>query len=190
MRIYWPARLVLGALVAAGFSVATPAKAQTPFTLTSATFKDGEWLPKKAAGNIASNPNCIGENVSPDLRWANTPGAAKSLVVVMSDWEGQSGLGSHHVLAYNIAPTVTGFAEGELSKLSEKFTGGKETAGTLLYRGPCPPAGTAVHHYIFTVIATDLEPGALPGGLTRDELFERLKGHAKGVAGIVGLFGR
>ena len=43
---------------------------------------------------------------------------------------------------------------------------------------------------IFTVIATDLEPGALPAGLTRDELWEKLKGHAKGVAGTVGLFKR
>ena len=42
----------------------------------------------------------------------------------------------------------------------------------------------------FTVIATDLDPGALPAGLTRDELWEKLKGHAKGVAGIVGLFKR
>ena len=77
-----------------------------------------------------------------------------------------------------------------MSKDSDKFTGGKETAGTLHYRGPCPPAGTAVHHYVFTVIASDLEPGALPAGLTRDELWEKLKGHAKGVAGIVGLFKR
>jgi hypothetical protein len=36
----------------------------------------------------------------------------------------------------------------------------------------------------------DLEPGALPAGLTRDELWEKLKGHAKGVAGLLGLFGR
>jgi len=164
--------------------------AADPFTLTSSSFKDSTMMDRKHAGNIASNPNCIGQNVSPELRWTNTPAAAKSLVLVMSDWEGQGGLGSHHLLAYNIAPTVTGFAEGELSKASDKFTGGKETAGTTAYRGPCPPAGTTAHHYIFTVIATDLEPGALPAGLTRDELWEKLKGHAKGVAGLVGLFRR
>ena len=60
----------------------------------------------------------------------------------MTDWEGQGGLGSHHLLAYNIKPTVTGFAEGELGKESDKFTGGKETGGTTVYRGPCPPAST------------------------------------------------
>jgi Raf kinase inhibitor-like YbhB/YbcL family protein len=164
--------------------------AADPFTLTSSNFKDGTVMDKKHAGAIPTNPNCIGQNVSPELSWKNTPAAAKSLVLVMSDWEGQGGLGSHHLLAYNIKPTVTGFAENELSKPSDKFTGGKETAGTTMYRGPCPPAGGNLHHYIFTIIATDLEPGALPAGLTRDELFEKLKGHAKGVTGLVGLFGR
>jgi Raf kinase inhibitor-like YbhB/YbcL family protein len=166
------------------------AYAADPFTLVSSNFKDGMMMDQKHAGNIASNPNCIGQNIAPELKWSNTPAAAKSLVLVMSDWEGQGGLGAHHLLAYNIAPTVTGFAENELSKASDKFTGGKETAGTTVYRGPCTPPGAGVHHYAVSVIATDLEPGALPAGLTRDELWEKLKGHAKGGAGLVVLFGR
>jgi Raf kinase inhibitor-like YbhB/YbcL family protein len=170
--------------------LAGTAYAADPFTLTSSSFKDTTMMDAKHGGNIASNPNCKGQNVSPELKWTNTPAAAKSLILVMSDWEGQSGLGSHHLLAYNIAPTVMGFAENELSKASEKFTGGKETAGTTVYRGPCPPPGTGNHHYVITVIATDLEPGVLPAGLTRDELWEKLKGHAKGAAGMVGLYGR
>jgi len=40
------------------------------------------------------------------------------------------------------------------------------------------------------IASADLEPGALPPGLTRDDLWEKLKSHAKGVAGLVGLFGR
>jgi Raf kinase inhibitor-like YbhB/YbcL family protein len=182
------ARQILAA--ASMLLVTGAAHAADPFTLTSSNFKDNTMMDSKHGGNTASNKNCIGQNVAPELKWSNTPAAAKSLVLVMSDWEGQAGLGSHHLLAYNIAPTVTGFAENELSKASDKFTGGKETAGTTVYRGPCTPPGTGIHHYIFTVIATDLEPGALPAGLTRDELWEKLKGHAKGVAGLVGLFGR
>jgi len=168
----------------------TGAFAADPFTLISSSFKDGTMMDVKHAGNIKTNPNCVGQNVSPELKWTNPPAVAKSFVLVATDWEGQAGLGSHHLLAYNIKPTVTGFAEGELSKESDKFTGGKESGGTTVYRGPCPPAGLSPHHYIFTVIATDLEPGALPAGLTRDELWEKLKGHAKGVAGTVGLFKR
>ena len=177
-------------LIAAGAMLSANAYAADPFTLTSSSFKEGALMDRKHAGNIAGNPNCIGQNVSPELKWSNTPAAAKSLVLVMSDPEGQGGLGAHHLLAYNIAPTVTGFAENELSKPSDKFTGGKESAGTTVYRGPCTPRGVGLHHYVFMVIATDLEPGALPAGLTRDELWEKLKGHAKGVAGLVGLFGQ
>lgn len=178
-------------LAAAGILLVTgAAHAADPFALASSNFKDGALMDSKHAGNNASNKNCIGQNISPELKWSNTPAAAKSLVLVMSDAEGQGGLGGHHLLAYNIAPTVTGFAESELSKASDKFTGGKETAGTTVYRGPCTPPGAGLHHYIFMVIATDLEPGALPAGLTRDELQEKLKGHAKGAAGFVGLFGR
>ena len=177
-------------LAAASIFFGAGAAHAEPFTLMSSNFKDGTMMDSKHGGNIASNKNCTGQNVAPELKWSNTPAAAKSLVLTMSDWEGQAGLGSHHLLAYNITPTVTGFAENELSKASDKFTGGKETAGTTVYRGPCTPPGTGIHHYIFTIIATDLEPGALPAGLTRDELQEKLKGHAKGAAGIIGLFGK
>ena len=44
-----------------------PASAQGVFTLTSPSFKDGERLAVKNAGNNKSNPNCVGENVSPAL---------------------------------------------------------------------------------------------------------------------------
>jgi Raf kinase inhibitor-like YbhB/YbcL family protein len=180
-------KMALSAAMLALSSVA--AFAADPFTLTSSSFKDGAIMDAKHAGNIKSNPNCVGENVSPELRWSNAPAAGKSFVISVIDPEGASGLGSQHFLAYNIKPDVTGFAEGELSKPSDKFTGGKESAGTTVYRGPCPPAGIGAHHYLFTVLATDIEPGSLPAGLSRDELWEKLKGHTKGAAGLVGLFG-
>ena len=49
---------------------------------------------------------------------------------------------------------------------------------------------TGHHHYVFTVIATDLEPGALPAGLTMQELTERLAGRAKGSSSMVLRYGR
>ncbi len=58
------------------------------------------------------------------------------------------------------------------------------------YFGPWTPPATGMHHYTFTLIATDLDPKELPAGLTRDELFAKLQGHTKGAAGLVGLFGR
>src|SRR5690349_17484192 len=172
--------------LALGLSVA-PALAADPFTLTSPAFKDGTLMAQKNAGANKQNPNCVGENVSPPLAWANPPAGTKSYALLMIDPEGRGGLGVIHWLAYNIPVSVTGFAEGETSKPSPKYTGGKGTAGGSTYQGPCTPAG-AYHHYTFTLIATDLEPGALKPGLTHDELVKALAGHAKGATGLIGLF--
>ena len=69
--------------------------------------------------------------------------------------------------------------------------GGKNSVGVGYYFGPCPPAGDSPHHYNFTVIATDLEPDALPPGLMREELLEKLRGgHALAPATIVGKYTR
>lgn len=160
------------------------------FSLNSSAFRDGGMMPVRFAGNIKSNPNCIGENLSPPLEWKNVPAGTKSFALIMVDPEGRGGLGVDHWNAYGIAATRTGFAEGETSRLNDKYVGGKGTAGVGHYLGPCTPPGTGFHHYTFTLIATDLEPNALPAGLTRAELLAKLNGHSKGSAGLVGLFGR
>ena len=157
------------------------------FTLKSAAFKDNAPLAKKYAGNDKSNPNCVGDNVSPPLSWSNPPAGTKSFALLMYDPEGRLGLGVVHWVAYGIPASVKGFAEGEVSKQSDKFVGGKSTRNLPTYFGPCTPPGDW-HHYTFTLIATDLEPSALQPGMTRDELLAALQGHAKGAAGLVGRF--
>jgi Raf kinase inhibitor-like YbhB/YbcL family protein len=183
-----------GSIVALGLGACAttgePPSMGNAFSLTSSTFKDGTMLAVKNAGNIKTNPNCIGDNVSPPLSWSNVPEGTKSFALIMYDPEGRGGLGVDHWTAYGIPASTTGFAEGETSQLSNKYVPGKGTAGLGHYLGPCTPPGTGLHHYTFTLIATDLEPNALPAGLTRAELFAKLAGHSKGTAGLVGLFGR
>ena len=166
--------------------------APAPFALSSATFKDGTMMPQKVAnmnapGAANPNPNCVGQNVSPQLSWSGTPDGTKSFALTMVDPEGRGGLGVFHWVAYGIAPTTTSFAEGEVSKASDKYVGGKSTQGVGNYSGPCTPPGSP-HHYTFKVIATDLDPKELPPGLTLPELEAKLNGHVKGAAGLVGLF--
>ncbi len=105
------------------------------------------------------------------------------------DPDGRPPTGVSHFVAYGIPASVTSFAEGELSKPGEKYLGGIGTNKASTYLGPCPSAG-APHHYVFTLIATDLEPSALKEGMTRDELIKALDGHAKGATGLVGTFVR
>ena len=55
------------------------------------------------------------------------------------------------------------------------------------FAGPCPPPGSP-HHYLFQIVATDLDPKELPPGLTYAELHNRLKGHRKGESSLVGTY--
>jgi Raf kinase inhibitor-like YbhB/YbcL family protein len=182
--------LLLAAGVALAFACGGQSANAQSFTITSSTFKDGEMLATKNAGNNKQNPNCVGDNVSPPLSWTNVPEGTKSFALIMYDPEGRGGLGVVHWVAYGIPASVTGFAEGEVSKESDKYVGGKSTPGLSHYFGPCTPPKTGYHHYTFTLIATDLDPKELPPGLTRDELFAKLAGKTKGAAGLVGLFGK
>jgi len=158
------------------------------FVLTSSSFRDGRLMPRKMAGSGADkNPNCVGENVSPQLSWANPPAGTKSYALFMFDPEGRPPGGVSHWVAYGIPVSTTGFAEGETSKDSDKYVGGKSLMGVGHYSGPCTPPG-APHHYTFTLMATDLEPTALKPGMTRPEAIQALEGHVKGATGLIGLF--
>jgi hypothetical protein len=176
-----------GGMILASWCVSETANAQTAFALTSTTFKDGTMMPKKVANKNPQNANCVGDNVSPELSWTGVPAGTKSFALTMVDPEGRAGLNVYHWVAYGIAPTTTSFAEGEVSKETDKYVGGKSTQGVAFYSGPCTPPGSP-HHYTFKVIATDLEPKELPAGLTLPDLYAKLEGHAKGSAGLVGLF--
>ena len=117
------------AAAAGALLFAANAYAADPFTLTSSAFKDGTLMPKKMAGANKANPNCVGENVSPALSWANPPAGTKSYALLMFDPEGRPPGGVSHWVAYGIPVSVTGFAEGEVSKPSDKYVGGKSTMG-------------------------------------------------------------
>ena len=167
------------------------------FTLKSTTFADGKIMPKKVANstaNMPNNPNCVGENVSPQLSWSNVPDGTKSFVLLMIDPEGRGGAGVNHWVAYGIPASVTGFAEDEVSKQTDKYVGGKSTQGVAFYSGPCTPPNQIAHHYTFVLIATDLAPTELAPGLTKEEVTAKLAApgqapaHTKGVGGMVGLF--
>ncbi|HWX83083.1 MAG TPA: YbhB/YbcL family Raf kinase inhibitor-like protein [Xanthobacteraceae bacterium] len=181
---------ILGAIVILiAVSGAPGAKAQGVFNFSSTGFKDGERLPTKFAGNNKSNANCVGENISPAFSWANPPEGTKGYVLLMSDMDGRPPGGVSHWVAYGIPLSVSGFAEGEVSKPSEKYVGGQSTMKLANYFGPCTRPGPP-HHYIFTLMATDLEPTALKEGLTREELIKALDGHAKAATSLVGTFSK
>ena len=185
--------LLAGVLALGTVQVANAAKAKAApkakvFTLTSSAFKDNGTLAVKNAGNNKQNPNCVGENVSPPLAWKNPPEGTKSYILLMFDPEGRAPAGVSHWVAYGIPVSVTGFAEGEVSKENDKYVGGSSLMKLGHYFGPCTPPNTDWHHYTFTLVATDLDPKALKPGLTREEVIKAAEGHTKGSAGLIGRF--
>ena len=183
--------LTLG--VVAGLAAqAGMALAADPFTVTSSAYKDGDVWPAKFAGADPSrtNPPCPGQNVSPPLAWSNAPEKTKSFAIVMFDPDGGNGTGAVHWVAYGIPKSKTSLAEGEASASPKEWVGGKNSVGTDHYFGPCGPTGHALHHYVITVMASELEPDALKPGLTRDELLAAERGHTLAPASIVGRFTR
>jgi len=167
-------------------------RATEPFRLTSTAFRDGDVWPSKYAGSDPSrtNPPCPGQNVSPPLAWSNVPAATKSFAIFMSDPDGNNGLGVDHWVAYDIPASKTSLSEGEASVSPKTWVGGKNAIGSDHYFGPCGPAGHALHHYVITVVASDIPPGTLMPGLTHAELVQQLRGHALAPASIVGRYTR
>jgi Raf kinase inhibitor-like YbhB/YbcL family protein len=188
--------LAIASVAMVSFSGAA-ANAAGILTLESAAFQDGKMMPQKTANsraNVPNNANCIGENISPQLSWSNVPDGTKSFILLVNDPQAGGGAGFSHLVAYGIPVSVTSFAEGELSKPSDKYVGGKSGFGTGIFGGPCAPPNTSPHHFVFVLIATDFDPKDLPPGLTRDEVLAKLispgqpPAHTKGTTSLVGLF--
>ncbi len=109
--------------------------------LTSPSFNDGEYIPKKFS--------CEGANINPELHIQNVPEDAQSLALIMHDPDAPVAGGFTHWVMWNIAPTTT------IIKQESTPPGAVEgmNSRSLGYTGPCPPSG--VHHYEFHLYALD-----------------------------------
>jgi Raf kinase inhibitor-like YbhB/YbcL family protein len=108
--------------------------------LTSVSFHDGGRIPKAYT--------CEGRNVSPPLRWTlPAPRGTKSFSLKVVDVDAH---GFVHWDARGIPPTVGGLAAAYRGRA---LVAGPNSAGGRGYTGPCPPPGSGVHRYVFTLRA-------------------------------------
>jgi phosphatidylethanolamine-binding protein (PEBP) family uncharacterized protein len=157
------------------------------FQMTSTTFEDGGLIPPKVGfTKTAEFPACFGQNVSPQLSWVNVRAEVKSFALTVHELEDPPNVS---LVVYGIPANVRSLSEGELSEPSDKFVGGKNARSMGTWRGMCPMPGQK-KHYEYTMRGTDLDPKALPPGLTTQELDTRLDGHTLGRAVLVGRFDR
>ena len=66
---------------------------------------------------------------------------------------------------------------------------GKNSWGSIGYRGPAPPKGHGVHHYRFRLYALDA-PLKVAAGVDKVELLSAMQGHVLAEAELVGIYQR
>src|ERR1700720_1149808 len=126
-------------------AVAGPAGKDT-MQLTSTAF--GEGAP------ITAKYTCVGENISPPLKWSGTPAGARSLALIVDDPDAPAGTWVHWVL-YDLLAHTSELPEG--ASPGHPIPGAREGMndfGRAGYGGPCPPPGKA-HRYFFKLYALD-----------------------------------
>ncbi len=144
--------------------------------LTSPAFGDGTSLPVQHT--------CQGQNTSPPLNITGVPSSTKSLALIMHDPDAISG-DFVHWLVWDIPLSTKTIAA---NNVPAGVIQGQNDRGQNQYTGPCPPAGTGTHRYIFELYALDKILGLVPGA-NRDQLQRAMNGHIVGQHMLTGLFG-
>lgn len=182
---------VAGVLALAGAAAAQnpPAAPAAPaMTLTTPAWADGTQIPVRHTQ--------AGEQVSPELRWTNTPPGTQSFVLYFHDPDvarNKTTDDQVHWIVWNIPATATGLPEG-VPAGAERPDGSRQiSASGPVYRGPGAPATGPLHHYTFEVYALDTKldiPASSDAFETRANVIKAMQGHVLGKAVYVGLFRR
>jgi Raf kinase inhibitor-like YbhB/YbcL family protein len=113
-----------------------------------------------AMEQILNGFGCMGANLSPELKWTNAPGAAKSFALTLYDPDAPTGSGWWHWVVIDIPPTMTELPKGwGKSGTVSPGGGARQTRtdfGAAGYGGPCPPQGDKPHRYVFSLYALDV----------------------------------
>lgn len=167
----------VGAALLLAISTGTVSAAMS---LTSTDIRSGAAIP---VAHIY--PRCGGQNISPALSWSGVPETAKSFVLTMIDVDVKPDQWSHWIVV-NLPAAVTSLPRGATS-LPGSAKAIVSNFGIAGYAGPCPPKGTGVHHYEFTIWAlptAELSPANDEKATT---LVEFLSNRAIDRASFVGL---
>jgi Raf kinase inhibitor-like YbhB/YbcL family protein len=133
-------RLALAGAALVGF--AAPAAA---LQLTSPDIRDGAQVPLEQVYT-----RCGGQNVSPAIAWSGAPAGTKSFAVTAIDLDVHPNEWSHWIIV-GLPPGAASLGKG--ATLPPGAQAPMTDFGDAGYAGPCPPKGSGVHHYQFTVWA-------------------------------------
>lgn len=164
------------------------------FVLESHDLCDGEMLKPEQVLSSEYGFGCQGGNRSPHLAWRGAPEATQSYAVTCYDPDAPTGSGFWHWFVVNIPASVTTLPAGAgnpvLGLLPSDAAEIRTDFGRPGYGGPCPPPGSNVHRYIFTVHALNVPKLQLPAGCTAAMAGFFVSGATLAKASLIGLFRR
>jgi hypothetical protein len=128
---------------------------------------------------------CGGQNVSPEVVWSNAPPGTKSLVLTMIDLDVKPHQWSHWIVV-DLPPTAGAIPHGATT-LPGKAHAVANNHGVVGYAGPCPPKGSGVHHYRFTIWAMPTPAMTIAPDAQADTIAPSLARQAIGSASFVGM---
>ncbi|MBI4719111.1 MAG: YbhB/YbcL family Raf kinase inhibitor-like protein [Planctomycetes bacterium] len=153
--------------------------------VSSPAFAANGVVPKQHTGD--------GDDVSPRLTWTGVPANAKELALICDDPDAPTPQPWVHWVIYKIPAGATGLPEAVAKTAAPNAPAGalqgKNSWGSLGYRGPAPPRGHGVHHYHFRVYALDTALD-VKSGLDKDQLLAAMKGHIVAQGELVGTYQR
>lgn len=175
-------------LLSSGMAGQTGAKPGT-FTLTSSDV-GGQGTRQQEFNGFG----CAGENISPQLNWANPPAGTKSYAVTMYDPDAPTGSGWWHWVVFNIPAAASGLPIGAgtpgKAGMPKGAVQSRTDYGKPGYGGPCPPKGHGPHAYIVTVYALPTEDLGLDADASPAVVGFNLNSKALAKASIVFYYGR
>lgn len=153
--------------------------------VSSTAFASGKPIPRRHSGD--------GEDLSPPLSWSGTPSSARELALIVDDPDAPTPEPWVHWVIYKIPVTTEELAEGvpPVAHPASPPTAlqGKNSWGSVGYRGPAPPKGHGVHRYFFKFYALD-KTLDVPEGLDKPSLLKAMKGHIVAEGELMGTFER
>lgn len=148
----------------------------------------GDIAPGAKIATAQIYPRCGGQNISPALAWSGVPAGAKSLVLTMIDTDVKPAQWSHWILV-DLPPATTMLSRGATS-LPAGARAVTSNFGDAFYDGPCPPNGTGVHHYRFTIWAMPAAKTEIAGDAKASDVAGMLAKSALASASLIGFVQR
>jgi Raf kinase inhibitor-like YbhB/YbcL family protein len=123
---------------------------------------------------------CGGKNISPPLAWSAAPAATRSFALTVFDPDAH-GNGWWHWVVFDIPASANALTKGAGSGGAQLPAGtvqGENDFGDQAYGGACPPPGSGLHHYEFTLWALDTVAIPFDATVTGEKIGPWLQSHA------------